>query len=284
MPSESRKDPTLPAGSVRESESAPAAGAPDLDSPDLDTPDAELPPVTVLGIVRLASEAFRAQRLTYFVLALVGVVPSMIVAHASTSWGRADLQVHLPLLFSAWLGGRVMAHLAIAYGVVSYLRAVPRSGMEMLQAAGSRVHTGIAAFVIVGLAVFAGMAILVVPGLLVLAIFLPIGAVTVMERRGVAASLRRAHDLTRSHQGALLGLLLAIGLGYVMTSCLPMLAAIPLVVTSDLGAPEPTLAAAGYIVMDVLLSTMQLLLGAIAPAAAYQALSGVPRPKAPVVF
>lgn len=243
------------------------------------------PEVSVRAIFRLALEALRAQPLTCALLAMLGVMPAVVVAHANQAWGQMDMLVQATLLIAIGGSARVLSHLAIVYGVVSYLRAAPRSAGEMVTAAALCLPTGAAVFTIIGIAVLTGTLMLVVPGLLLLAVFMPLGAVTVIERRGVSATLRRTYDLTHGHHGTLCLTLLALGAVFVGTFCVPIGCIVPYrIVTEDLVSAPSTTTTVAYVVINTVIGALNHLVAAVVPAAAYQVLSGVPRPKTPAVF
>ena len=148
----------------------------------------------------------------FYLLALIGHLP----AYFATDYYAPATYAFVS---SNWLGWLVDALVsspwqssALTYAAVRILRSGRPSGLsDVLRQAVLAFPRVLLVGILAGVLIFLGSLLLIVPGLILALMFAVAAPVAVVERRA-ASALRRSHELTQGHKGAILGLSLLMWL------------------------------------------------------------------------
>ena len=148
----------------------------------------------------------------FYLLALIGHLP----AYFATDYYAPATYAFVPPNWLGWLVEALVSSpwqsSALTYAAVRILRSGRPSGLsDVLRQAVLAFPRVLLVGILAGVLIFLGSLLLIVPGLILALMFAVAAPVAVVERRA-ASALRRSHELTQGHKGAILGLSLLMWL------------------------------------------------------------------------
>jgi hypothetical protein len=176
-------------------------------------PAATKPAVPRFSVVRVLSTALRVSKqnfVPFFAIALVLTVPSILLGQSASA---DDLWAvfMISLLTSALAVG------VVSYGVIMELYGSRPSARVCIATGFKHLGRVIGVTLVTTLAIFVAALALVVPGIVVSLMLYVVVPVTIVERLGIDAAMKRSRELTYGHKSDLfLIVLLGIGVGIVI--------------------------------------------------------------------
>jgi hypothetical protein len=174
------------------------------------TPAAANPAPQSFSVLRVLTTSLHVTKRNvapFFVLACVLTVPSMLL-QLSTA---AD---DILLAFFVSTATNALAAAVVAYGVIMELYGSRPSARACIVTGFAQLPGVLGVTLVSTLAIAGAMLLLIVPGIIVAMMFYVVVPVTVVERVGIDAAMKRSRELTRGHKGELfLIALLGVAIG-----------------------------------------------------------------------
>ena len=190
------------------------------------------------------------------VLVAIAYLPAFAIALAIANEPALSLfgLDHDTVLLLVYSAGDPFAAGGLAYVAVRTLRSGTPDFGEALAYSARAFPLVLLTTCLLYMACILGLAALILPGVIVMVVFFVAPEVAAVERRGVAAALRRSRALTRGHRFAVFGLILLLLIPALTAYPLPMLLAFPpkydplldVAVTAVLSSVEGTVAGVLY--------------------------------------
>jgi hypothetical protein len=153
-------------------------------------------PFSVLAVLRTAMRVTKRNLVPFLVLSSVIVAPSIIVVRV------ANVEEAIVVLLLGMVT-QSLASAVVTYGVVMELQGSRPSARACIANGFSQLGRVLGVSLIAALAICGAMLLLIVPGVIVALMFYVIIPVTVVERVGIDAAMKRSRELTHGRKGDL---------------------------------------------------------------------------------